>query len=70
MGYVSMVTIYRKDGLRVVIFLDDHAPAHVHVFGDGEVKINLSGPHRRAELVWATDMKRTDGRTCAAPCGS
>jgi len=28
-----MVTIYRGEGLRVVIFADDHEPAHVHVFG-------------------------------------
>ncbi len=35
-----MVTIYRANGLSVVIFTDDHEPAHVHVFGDGQVKIN------------------------------
>jgi hypothetical protein len=28
-----MVTVYRAHGLRVVIFTDDHEPAHVHVFG-------------------------------------
>ena len=39
-----MVTVLRAQGLRVVIFLNDHHPAHVHVFGDGEAKINLSGP--------------------------
>ena len=38
-----MVTIYRAHGLRIVIFTDDHEPAHVHVFGDGEAKINLIG---------------------------
>ena len=31
-----MVTIYRAHGLRVIIFTDDHEPAHVHVFGDGQ----------------------------------
>ena len=25
-----MVTIYRAHGLRVIIFTDDHEPAHVH----------------------------------------
>lgn len=27
-----MVTVFRAHGLSVVIFLDDHEPAHVHVF--------------------------------------
>ena len=39
-----MVTVLRAEGLRVVVFLNDHTPAHVHAFGDGEVKINLVGP--------------------------
>ncbi len=42
MGYaVSMVTVLRADGLRVVIYTNDHLPAHVHVYGDGEAKIGL-----------------------------
>ena len=39
-----MITVLRADGFRIVIFSDDHQPAHVHVFGDGEAKINLSVP--------------------------
>jgi hypothetical protein len=38
-----MVTVLRAEGLRAVIFVDDHHPAHVHVFGDGQAKINLAG---------------------------
>lgn len=57
-----MVTIYRAHGLRIVIFTDDHEPAHVHVFGDGHAKINLTGPNGRPELVWAEDMKRGEVR--------
>jgi hypothetical protein len=49
-----MVTVYRGAGLRVVIFVDDHEPAHVHVFGDGQVKIGLLGPDGRPELIWPT----------------
>ena len=61
-----MVTIYRAHGLRIVIFTDDHEPAHVHVFGDGHAKINLSGPAGAAELVWAVDMKRNEVRRAMA----
>ncbi len=61
-----MVTIYRAFGLRVVIFVDDHEPAHVHVFGDGEVKINLAGPGDGPELVWAGGAKRNEVRKAMA----
>jgi hypothetical protein len=57
-----MVTIYRAHGLRVIIFTDDHEPAHVHVFGDGHVKINLIGPDGAPALVWAQGMKVNDVR--------
>ncbi len=30
-----MPTVLRFDGLRVVVYPNDHAPAHVHVIGDG-----------------------------------
>lgn len=36
-----MVTILREDGLRFVIYPDDHEPAHVHVYGDGEARIDI-----------------------------
>jgi hypothetical protein len=45
-----------------VIFVDDHEPAHVHVFGDGEAKINLIGMDGSSELLWADGFKRTDVR--------
>lgn len=57
-----MVTIYRAHGLRIVIFTDDHEPAHVHVFGDGHAKINLMGPDGGPELDWAEGMKRNEVR--------
>ncbi len=57
-----MVTVYRAQGLRVVIFVDDHEPAHVHVFGDGEAKINLLGTTGSPELIWANGMTRADLR--------
>ena len=39
-----MPTILRIEGLRFVIYPNDHPPAHVHVIGpDWEVVINLIG---------------------------
>jgi hypothetical protein len=57
-----MVTVHRAGGLRIVIFIDDHAPAHVHVFGDGEAKINLAGKGGAPELIFAIGMTRAEIR--------
>jgi Domain of unknown function (DUF4160) len=57
-----MVTVLRASGLNVVIFLDDHEPAHVHVFGDGEAKIELVGQDETPRLVWARGMTRAEVR--------
>ena len=57
-----MVTILRAHGLRFVIFTDDHEPAHVHVFGDGEAKINLVGQNGEPKLVWVRYMSTGDVR--------
>lgn len=34
-----MPTVLRADGLRVVVYLNDHAPEHVHVVGPGWVVV-------------------------------
>lgn len=40
-----MPTVLRFDGLRAVIYPNDHRPAHVHVIGKGhEVVFNLNCP--------------------------
>lgn len=57
-----MVTVLRADGLRVVIYANDHAPAHVHVFGNGEAKIDLAGPGGQPRLVWAEGATRAEVR--------
>ena len=57
-----MVTVLRADGLRVVIFVNDHVPAHVHVFGDGETKVDLAGPDGQPRLVWAEGATRAEVR--------
>lgn len=57
-----MVTVLRAGGLRVVVFANDHLPAHVHIFGDGEAKIDLLGPDGSPTLVWAFGMSRGEIR--------
>jgi hypothetical protein len=57
-----MVTVVRVDGLRVVIYVNDHQPAHVHVFGSGEAKINLLGADGVPLLVWADAMTHGEVR--------
>ena len=57
-----MVTVLRAEGLRVVIYANDHLPAHVHVFGDGEAKIDLAGDQDAPILVWADGMTRGEIR--------
>ena len=39
-----MPAILRIGGLRVVIYPNDHRPAHVHVIGDGEAVFALNCP--------------------------
>jgi len=36
-----------------MIFLDDHVPAHVHVFGDGEAKIEIGGDEQSPRMIYA-----------------
>jgi hypothetical protein len=57
-----LITVLRKEGFRVVIFTDDHEPAHVHVFADGEARFQLEGATGDVELLSAYGMKRGDLR--------
>ena len=57
-----MVTIHREAGLSISIFKDDHDPAHVHVRGDGEAKIDLIGPDGQPALVWSVGLSKSDLR--------
>lgn len=43
-----MPTVLRVGSLRVVVYTNDHSPAHVHVLGPGwAVIVNLIGPSVR-----------------------
>lgn len=56
-----MPTVLRVDGLRFVIWPNDHAPPHVHVFSaDAEAKIELGEPSGRPRLIENRRMEKTD----------
>lgn len=56
-----MPTVLRADALRFVIWPNDHAPAHVHVFSaEAEAKIELGEEGGYPRLVDNRRMKRVD----------
>jgi len=55
-------TVLREDGLRVVIYTDDHPPPHVHVFGDGETKIDLMGEDGEPAVVRSVGANFAEAR--------
>jgi hypothetical protein len=57
-----MVTVHRAHGLRFVIYLDNHGPAHVHVFGDGELKVGIADHTGLPTIIYAVGMKAGDRR--------
>jgi len=61
-----MVVIHRAHGFRFVIYSMDHDPAHVHVIGDGELKVNIASGDGQPEIVWSTGMKASDRRRAMA----
>lgn len=61
-----MVVIHRAYGFRFVIYTADHDPAHIHVTGPGQAKVNLTGPDGRPELVSSAGIKQSDMRRLMA----
>lgn len=61
-----MVVVHRAHGFRFVIYTADHEPAHVHITGAGQAKINLLGPDGDAEIVSSVGIKRSDLRRLVA----
>jgi hypothetical protein len=61
-----MVVVYRAHGFRFVIYTLDHEPAHVHITGPGQAKINLVGPDGIPEVVSSIGIKRSDMRRLMA----
>jgi hypothetical protein len=61
-----MVVVHRAHGFRFVIYTADHEPAHVHITGAGQAKINLLGPDGDPEIVSSIGIKRSDLRRLVA----
>jgi len=57
-----MVVVHRAHGFRFVIYTLDHEPAHVHITGAGQAKINLRGADGEPEVVFSIGIKRSDMR--------
>jgi hypothetical protein len=57
-----MVVVHRAHGFRFVIYTFDHEPAHVHITGAGQAKINLFGSDNAPEVVYYVGIKRADMR--------
>jgi hypothetical protein len=56
-----MPTILRFNGLRIVIYPNDHTPAHVHVIGsDKEAKFALICQDCKAKLISNYGFNRTE----------
>jgi hypothetical protein len=58
-------TVLRIGGLRVVIYPNDHRPAHVHVIGDGEAVFVLNCPDGPPELREVFGFNRSDANGIA-----
>lgn len=61
-----MVVVHRAHGFRFVIYTADHEPAHVHITGAGQAKINLAGPDGRPELISVAGIGRAELRRLMA----
>ena len=61
-----MVVIHRAYGFRFVIYTLDHEPAHVHITGPGQAKIDLLGSDDLPEIVYSIGIKRSDMRRLMA----
>lgn len=62
----SVPSVLRFDGLRVVIYPNDHRPSHVHVIGsESEAVFNLNCPGGPVELRENYDFSKRETRKIA-----
>lgn len=56
----AMITLLRSSGLQFAMYVVDHDPPHVHVYGDGFAKITLRGRNGRPMISESRGMKDND----------
>lgn len=61
-----MVVVHRAHGFRFVIYTADHEPAHVHITGSGQAKINLLGADGRPHVIESYGITAGDMRKLRA----
>jgi hypothetical protein len=63
-----MPKVLEEDGFKIIINLNDHEPAHVHVIkSGGETKIDLGQHDEQPSLVWVSRyMTDRDARKALA----
>jgi len=54
--------VLREKGFRIMIYTKDHAPAHVHVIGQGEIIVDLGGPDTPVSVSENFGMSNRDER--------
>lgn len=58
-----MPTIININGYRVIIWPDDHAPPHVHIFkNNGEAKISIGNIGELPHLITIYSLSRQENR--------
>ena len=55
---MPLVVVHRTHGFRFVIYTLDHEPAHIHITGAGQAKINLLVPDDAPEVVYSIGIRR------------
>lgn len=62
-----MPTLFHVGAYRVVVYLNDHAPAHAHAVGaDGEARFALGDDPGDVRLIDVAGISRSDLRRIAA----
>lgn len=63
MGNLDITVVFhRAHGFRFVIYTADHEPAHIHITGPGQAKVDLFGTDGRPDLVSVVGIKQSDMR--------
>jgi hypothetical protein len=57
-----MPQVLEQNGFRVMIYPDDHRPAHVHIYKSGLIVIRLNNRRTLPSIREVVDMSRKDAR--------